>query len=101
MSNKPISTSLPSSVLPNSQDLLEKAKAYLNERLQNLNAGGADSEELLKLKAQVNDLVAKSQKDEARLEAIEALLDKLKKELSELDAARLRRDLDKLHSLVH
>ena len=54
-----MSTGVTTTSLPNTQDLLDKAKAYVDEKLQNLDVGGGDSEELDKLKAQVNDLDAK------------------------------------------
>ena len=46
------------------------------------------------------DLDSKQVKDSAKLEEVEKALDKVKKELAELDAARLRRDFDKIQSTV-
>jgi chromosome segregation ATPase len=74
-------------------------KEHLEERLKGL--GNGDTSGLEKLQEQVNAIDAKQVKDSAKLENVDSALEKVKKELAELDAVRIRRDLDKLHSLVH
>jgi flagellin-specific chaperone FliS len=49
----------------------------------------------------VNAIDANQVKDSAKLDNVDKALEKVKKELAELDAVRIRRDLDKLFSLVH
>ena len=74
-------------------------KEHLEERLKGLGSG--DTSGLEKLQEQVNAIDAKQVRDSAKLENVDSALEKVKKELAELDAVRIRRDLDKLHSLVH
>jgi uncharacterized protein YpuA (DUF1002 family) len=49
----------------------------------------------------VSAIEAKQVKDSNKLDSVDSGLEKVKKELAELDAPRIRRDLDKIHSLVH
>jgi chromosome segregation ATPase len=64
-------------------------------------AAGTDSGDLNKLQEQVASIEAKQIKDSNKLDSVDSSLEKVKKELAELDAGRIRRDLDKIHSLVH
>ena len=78
---------------------MSKVKELLEERLKGL--GGGDASGLEKLQEQVNAIDAKQVKESTKLDNVDNALEKVKKELAELDAVRIRRDLDKLHSLVH
>ena len=69
----------------------------LNRRLAGL-GDSEDAEKIAVLEKKVETIAEKQTKDSSRLDTVNSGLEKVKKELAELDAPRLKKDVEKLHS---
>lgn len=83
-----------------SGDLLDRMHKELDRRLAGM-GGSGDAAALAKLQEKIDAIEEKQTKDSTRLDSVNNALEKVKKELAELDGARLRRDVEKLHSSLH
>jgi peptidoglycan hydrolase CwlO-like protein len=93
--SNPTSTCVSSNV--DSSSLMNWVNNELNRRLAGL-GDSEDAEKIAVLEKKVETIAEKQTKDSSRLDTVNSGLEKVKKELAELDAPRLKKDVEKLHS---